>query len=199
VLPTFLYRWYAAGGRSDALRRFFPDLYHTLRHWSGVFYPRPACVSPKPSGNAVPPVVYCYFSAGVSPAAACPGRHLCPAVFLPFLFCYKKSGDIQKRFYYAVCPRARAVCRLRYNGRMGLFCTARAGNRLAVLCAEPVPSCAHRQSVATSATIFSPTERKESTSFPSGKALTYVLISTISPRTHSLRYTMRTSASDMPS
>ena len=121
MLPAFLYRRYAAGGRSDALRRFFPDLYHTLRHWSGVFYPRPACVSPKPSGNAVPPVVYCYFSAGVFPAAACPGRHLCPAVFLPFLFCHKKSGDIQKRFCYAVCPRARAVCRLRYTVAWGYF------------------------------------------------------------------------------
>lgn len=199
LLPALLYRRRAAGGRSDAMRRFLPDLYNTLCYRSGVFYPRPACVHSKPAGNTVLPVASCRFTAGVFPAPARAGRYLCPAVSLSFLLCNKKSEGIQKRSRYAVCLRAYAVYRLRYNGCMGLSYAARAGNRLAVLCAESVPSCAYRQSVATSATIFSLAERKESTSFPSDRALTYVLTSTISPRTHSLRYTMRMSASDIPS
>lgn len=46
VFLALLYRRGAAGVRADALRRFFPDLYNTLCHRSGVFYPRPACIYP---------------------------------------------------------------------------------------------------------------------------------------------------------
>lgn len=172
LFPAVLFRRRASGGGADALRRFFPDIHKTLCHRAGVFYPCSECVPPKPAGAAILPAVFCRSAVGVFPAPDRFGRRLCAAFFLSFLFCRKKSGGRQKRSRNTVYPRACSICGLRYHGCMGLFCPARAGNHLAVLRAQPVFACPYRQIVATSATVFSFSERKESTSAPSDRALT---------------------------